>query len=149
MSVYEQVEAARSGKEPTLICQVPSGWVVLCKMQFLRGYCILMPDPIVQSLNNLNRQGRATFLDDMAIVGDALQAVTDAYRINYAIMGNADQVLHAHIVPRYLTESDEMRSGTPWSYPQETMDTILFDFERDKDLIIQLGLTIRNIYTIS
>ena len=149
MSVYEQVEAARSGKEPTLICQVPSGWVVLCKMQFLRGYCILMPDPIVQSLNNLNRQGRATFLDDMAIVGDALQAVTDAYRINYAIMGNADQVLHAHIVPRYLTEPDEMRSGTPWSYPQETMDTILFDFERDKDLIIQLGLTIRNIYTIS
>jgi diadenosine tetraphosphate (Ap4A) HIT family hydrolase len=118
-------------------------------MQFLRGYCILMPDPIVQSLNNLNRQGRATFLDDMAIVGDALQAVTDAYRINYAIMGNADQVLHAHIVPRYLTEPDEMRSGTPWSYPQETMDTILFDFERDKDLIIQLGLTIRNIYTIS
>ena len=149
MSVYEQVEAARSGKEPTLICQVPSGWVVLCKMQFLRGYCILMPDPIVQSLNNLNRQGRATFLDDMAIVGDALQAVTDAYRINYAIIGNADQVLHAHIVPRYLTEPDEMRSGTPWSYPQETMDTILFDFERDKDLIIQLGLTIRNIYTIS
>jgi diadenosine tetraphosphate (Ap4A) HIT family hydrolase len=149
LSVYEQVEAARSGKEPTLICQVPSGWVVLCKMQFLRGYCILMPDPIVQSLNNLNRQGRATFLDDMAIVGDALQAVTDAYRINYAIMGNADQVLHAHIVPRYLTEPDEMRSGTPWSYPQETMDTILFDFERDKDLIIQLGLTIRNIYTIS
>ena len=149
MSVYEQVEAARSGKEPTLICQVPSGWVVLCKMQFLRGYCVLMPDPIVQSLNNLNRQGRATFLDDMAIVGDALQAVTDAYRINYAIMGNADQVLHAHIVPRYLTEPDEMRSGTPWSYPQETMDTILFDFERDKDLIIQLGLTIRNIYTIS
>ena len=149
MSVHEQVEAARSGKEPTLICQVPSGWVVLCKMQFLRGYCILMPDPIVQSLNNLNRQGRATFLDDMAIVGDALQAVTDAYRINYAIMGNADQVLHAHIVPRYLTEPDEMRSGTPWSYPQETMDTILFDFERDKDLIIQLGLTIRNIYTIS
>jgi diadenosine tetraphosphate (Ap4A) HIT family hydrolase len=149
LSINEQVEAARSGKEPALICQVPSGWAVLCKMQFLRGYCILMPDPVVSSVNSLNRQERATFLADMTIIGDALQEVTGAYRINYAIMGNTDQVLHAHIVPRYLTEPDEMRAGTPWSYPQEIMDTILFDFERDKDLIIQLDSAIRNIYAIS
>ena len=146
MSVSLQVEAARSGAEPSLICQVPSGWVVLCTMQFLRGYCILMPDPVVESLNSLDKQERVMFLEDMAIVGDVLQKVTGAYRINYAIMGNSDQVLHAHIVPRYLTEPEEMRTGSPWSYPQEIMDTVLFDRERDKELMAQLGSEIRSFY---
>jgi len=51
-------------------------------MQFLRGYCILMADPIVPSLNDLSSQERTTFLNDMAIVGDVLQKITGAYRTN-------------------------------------------------------------------
>ena len=50
----------------------------------------------------------------MALVGDALLEVTGAYRINYAILGNTDPALHAHIVPRFLTEPDEYRKGPPW-----------------------------------
>ena len=138
MSVSKQVEAARTGVEPALICQVPSGWVVLCTMQYLRGYCILLPDPVVPSLNDLTRQQRTSYLYDMSVVGDALLDVTGAYRINYAIMGNSDQVLHAHIVPRYLTEPDEFRMSAPWSYSQTMMDTILFDYDRDKDLMWKL-----------
>ena len=107
-----------------------------------------MPDPIVSSLNSLSMQERATFLADMTIIGDALQEVTDAYRINYAIMGNADKVLHAHIVPRYLTEPEDVRTEVPWSYPQETMDSMLFDSERDKELITELGSVIKKYYEI-
>src|SRR5512145_1976807 len=138
MSVFQQVELARAGLEPALICQVPSGWVVLCTMQYLRGYCILLPDPVVPSLNDLTRRERECFLYDMSAVGDALLEVTGAYRINYAIMGNSDQVLHAHIVPRYRNEPDEFRMNVPWSYPQETIDSVLFDCERDRDLMHQL-----------
>lgn len=79
MSIARQVQAARAGTEPALICQVPSGWVVLCALQFLRGYSILMPDPIVPSLNNLSRSQRTQYLCDMALVGDALLEVTGAY----------------------------------------------------------------------
>jgi diadenosine tetraphosphate (Ap4A) HIT family hydrolase len=138
MSVSKQVEAARAGNEPALICQVPSGWVVLCVMQYLRGYCILLPDLVVPSLNSLTYQQRMSYLGDMTIVGDALLEVTGAYRINYAIMGNSDQVLHSHIVPRYLSEPDQYRMNTPWSYPQEIMDSTLFAPEHDKDLICQI-----------
>ena len=134
MSVFEQVKAARAGVEPALICQVPSGWVVLCSIQYLRGYCILLPDPVVPSLNDLTRQQRSDYLCDMSIVGDALLEVTGAHRINYAILGNSDQVLHAHIVPRYLTEPDEFRFNTPWSYPERIMKTASFDPDRDRDL---------------
>ena len=143
MSVAKQVELARAGLEPALICQVPSGWVVLCTMQYLRGYCILLPDPVVPSLNDLSRQQRATYLCDMSIVGDALLDVTGAHRINYAIMGNSDQVLHSHIVPRYLTEPEEFRLNTPWSYPQEIMNTTLFDSDRDQDLMCRIKDAIR------
>jgi diadenosine tetraphosphate (Ap4A) HIT family hydrolase len=138
MSISKQLEAARVGIEPALICQIPSGWVVLCNWQFLHGYCIQMPDPVVPSLNDLTQQARTVYLKDMTVIGDALLEVTGAYRINYAIMGNSDQVLHSHIVPRYLSEPDQYRMNTPWSYPQEIMDSMLFDYEHDKDLIHQI-----------
>ena len=143
MSVAKQVESARAGVEPALICQVPSGWVVLCTMQYLRGYCILLPDPVVPSLNDLTQEQRASYLCDMSTVGDALLAVTGAHRINYAIMGNSDQVLHSHIVPRYLTEPDEFRLSTPWSYPQEIMDNTFFNYGRDRDLMLKINDAIR------
>jgi diadenosine tetraphosphate (Ap4A) HIT family hydrolase len=114
-------------------------------MQFLRGYCILLPDPIVASLNDINRQQRADFLCDMALVGDLLMEVTGAYRINYAIMGSLDPALHAHIVPRYLDEPEEFRKGLPWSYPKELVDSTMFDYQRDKGLMQQIAgaLTVR------
>lgn len=137
-TIPQRVEAARAGNNPALICRVPSGWVILCDLQFLSGYCILLPDPVVPSLNDLNHQGRSGFLCDMALVGDALIEVTGAYRINYAIAGNSDPYLHAHIVPRYLSEPDEYRKGLPWSHPQAEIDSLLFDLARDKSLMEKL-----------
>jgi len=139
MTVSKQVEAARAGLEPALICQVPAGWVILCAMQYLPGYCILLPDPVVPSLNDLTRQQRAEYLWDMSIVGDALLEVTGAHRINYAIMGNSDPTLHSHIVPRFLAEPDEFRLNTPWSYPQEIMNATLFKSDRDRELMSKIN----------
>ena len=104
-------------------------------MQFLSGYCILLPDPVVPSLNDLSRAQRAEYLCDMATVGDALLEVTGAYRINYGIAGNTDPYLHAHIVPRYMTEPEALRKGLPWSHPKEEMDSVLFDAKRDEHLM--------------
>ena len=144
LTIPQRVESARTGTNPSVICRVPSGWVVLCDLQFLSGYCILLPDPVVPSLNDLNRKGRSEFLCDMATVGDALMEVTGAYRINYAIAGNTDPYLHAHIVPRYLTEPDELRKGLPWSHPQAEIDALLFDYNRDKPLMERLCQVIEN-----
>jgi len=138
ITIQERVETARAGTNPTMICRVPSGWVVLCDTQFLSGYCILLADPVVASLNDLNRLKRAEFLCDMVTVGDALLEVTGAYRINYAIAGNTDPYLHAHIVPRYMSEPEELRKGLPWSHPHSERDSLLFDYERDKPLMDRL-----------
>jgi diadenosine tetraphosphate (Ap4A) HIT family hydrolase len=143
MSIQQQVESARARTEPALICRVPSGWVILCAMQFLRGYSILMPDPVVESLNDLDQPQRSEFLCDMARIGDALMEVTGAYRINYAIMGNSDPVLHPHIVPRYRNEPDELRNGQPWAYSEEIIRDTMFDYEREKGLMREIAAAIQ------
>lgn len=142
-TIHQRVAAARSGTNPTVICQVPSGWVVLCDLQFLRGYCILLADPVVESLNVISRSQRNAYLYDMTLVGDALLEVTGAYRINYAVFGNTDPALHAHIVPRYATEPEEYRKGPPWSYPKEVVDATRFDYQRDLALIQEIAVAIQ------
>ncbi|MFT3895711.1 MAG: hypothetical protein QM730_29165 [Anaerolineales bacterium] len=139
----QRIESARNGTNPAVICQVPSGWVFLANLQYLRGYCILQADPIVELLNSLTQKERERYLFDTTLVGDALLEVTNAYRINYATLGNTEPVLHTHVVPRYFDEPEEFRANGPWSYPLEYQASILFDFERDKELMEKICAAIQ------
>jgi diadenosine tetraphosphate (Ap4A) HIT family hydrolase len=140
-----RIETARNGTNPSIICRVPSGWVALAEMQYLRGYCILLADPFVESINALDHAARTRFMLDMSIVGDALLKVTDAYRINYSMLSNTDPYLHAHIVPRYLNEPDENRRHLPWSYSKEHMASVPFELNRDRALMDELKLAIESL----
>ncbi len=93
-----------------------SGWVVLGERQVFAGYCLLLPDPVVPHLNALAGEDRCRFLADMAQVGDALIAVTGAIRINYAMFGNVDPALHAHLFPRLGSEPEATRTAQPWGF---------------------------------
>jgi diadenosine tetraphosphate (Ap4A) HIT family hydrolase len=114
--IHEQVAAARDGREPRVVARLYSGWVLFGQQQFVRGYALLLPDPVVPSLNALGAKERGQFLMDMTRVGDALLKVSGATRINYAIFGNVEPALHAHVVPRYLEEPEDMRTAQPWAY---------------------------------
>lgn len=140
--IHRRVESARAGTNPTVVCRVSSGWVVLGDIQFLRGYSLLLPDPVVPDLNALTKQQRLSYLYEMSIIGDALLEVTGAYRINYDILCNTEPALHAHVCPRYLTEPAELRQGPPWGYHARQLNQIPFDYERDKGLMGQLAAAI-------
>jgi diadenosine tetraphosphate (Ap4A) HIT family hydrolase len=114
--ITERVNLAREGKNPYVIRRMASGWAVMGDVQFLQGYCLLLPDPVVPSLNDLSEQARAAYLKDMVNLGDALLKVTGATRINYEILGNSEPELHAHLFPRYASEPDELRSKPAWFY---------------------------------
>jgi diadenosine tetraphosphate (Ap4A) HIT family hydrolase len=66
-------------------------------------------------LNVLQALERAQFLADMARVGDAVLAATGAVRINYALFGNAEPALHAHVFPRRADEAPGIRTAQPWA----------------------------------
>jgi diadenosine tetraphosphate (Ap4A) HIT family hydrolase len=142
--IHERVEAARAGTNPTVVCRVPSGWVVLGDNQLVRGYCILLCDPVVADLNSLKAKARAQYLHDMAVVGDALLEVTDAYRVNYEIECNTVPGLHAHIFPRYMSEPEHWRKVPVWFFEKERMPVPKFDAERDKELMLKIAGAIKS-----
>jgi diadenosine tetraphosphate (Ap4A) HIT family hydrolase len=113
-AIHRQVEAARRGELVRVIKRMTSGWAVLGDPQITRGYCLLLPDPVVAHLNALSGEARDRFLLDMAALGDAVLETTGADRINYEILGNVEPALHAHIIPRHASEDPELRKKPVW-----------------------------------
>lgn len=114
--IHERVESARKGDNPFVIRKANSGWIVIGDVQFLEGYCLLLADPVVSSLNDLTKKQRKEFLYEMSVVGDVLLEVTGCYLVNYEILGNSEKALHAHIFPRFLDEPVERRRMPAWFY---------------------------------
>lgn len=143
-AIDDLVERCRAARLPAAIAKVPSGWLVMGERQVLPGYCLLLPDPVVPHLNALPAQARSEFLDDMATIGDVLLAITAAARINYAIFGNVDPALHAHIFPRDSAEPESTRTAQPWALDWNAApfysDTLHGDFKR------RVGAEIRKRY---
>ena len=115
-AIHRRVAACRAGTDPTVIARLPSGWAVMGDPQVLRGYCLLLPDPVVPHLNALPPAGQAAFLADLARLGRAVLEVTGALRINYAMFGNLEPALHAHVHPRFADEPESLRTAHPWAY---------------------------------
>ena len=143
-TIHTLVDRCRAGQMPAAIAKLPSGWVVMGERQVLPGYCLLLPDPVVPHLNALATDARAQFLFDMALVGDVLLAITAAARINYAIYGNVDPALHAHIFPRDSAEPESTRTAQPWALDWKAAplysDALHGDFKR------RVGMELRKHY---
>jgi len=115
-AIHRRVNEARAGRDPTLLGRCASGWAVFGHQQFVQGYLLLLPDPVVPDLNSLTPERRSRFLLDMSHLGDALLRTTSPLRINYAIYGNLEPALHAHVIPRYRHEPEHLRTQQPWAY---------------------------------
>jgi diadenosine tetraphosphate (Ap4A) HIT family hydrolase len=131
-AIHRCVEACRAGREPAVIARMRSGWAVMGQRQVLAGYCLLLPDPVVPHLNVLTAAERDGFLADLGRLGDAVLAATGALRINYAIFGNLEPALHAHVHPRYVDEPAALRTNNPWAY--DWSQAPVFEVERHASL---------------
>lgn len=118
--ISDRVALARNGANDKVICKMPSGWAVMGDVQFLPGYCLLLPDPVVPSLNDLDTDARLSYLLDMTRLGDAVLQATGALRMNYEILGNSEPELHCHLFPRYATEPEHNRKMPAWFYDWKT-----------------------------
>lgn len=135
--VHQRVDEARKGLNPAVITRMDSGWAVLGDKQVVRGYCLLLPDPVVPQLNDLSYDERIRFLGDMTLIGDALLQVTGAIRINYTILGNWQPALYGHIFPRYESEPDSVRRAPVWMHDWDNATP--FNEERDRRFLDELA----------
>ncbi len=136
-AIHRMVDEARRGTLARAIARMASGWAVLGDPQITRGYCLLLPDPVVSDLNVLTGEARRQYLDDMARLGDAVLAVTGAERINYEILGNVEPALHAHVIPRHAGEDPALRTKPVWLHDWTTAPP--FDATAHRDLLTQIA----------
>ena len=115
-AITQRVERCRSGDDPDTLARMPSGWAILGKYQPapITGCCMLLPDPVVPSLNDLDEPARTRFLLDFARLGDAVLEATGAERINYLMLCNVVPELHGHVVPRFAHEDPPKRLMGPF-----------------------------------
>ena len=117
MEWYEnRILSAINGTNPMLIKELKGGYAVFGDVQFLPGYCVLLPKKEVNFLNVLTLEEREQFLSDMSVLGDAIIQSCTPIRVNYDILGNTDNFLHAHVFPRYEWESEERKKMPVWLY---------------------------------
>ena len=76
--IHHLVDDCRAGRCPRTIARIRSGWLVLGEAQFVRGYSLILPDPVVADLNALSHADRMTLLFEMTVVGDALLELAGA-----------------------------------------------------------------------
>ena len=135
--IHDRVKLAQAGDNPYVIAKMRSGWAVIGDVQPLQGYCLLLPDPVVPSINDLTTAQRLQYSEDMYFIGDLLLRHTDSHRINYEVLGNTEAAHHAHIIPRYQSEADGVR-GRPAMCGYRWKESRKFDPKVDGELVAAL-----------
>jgi diadenosine tetraphosphate (Ap4A) HIT family hydrolase len=143
----DRIGAAQRGENPLVLARMRSGFAVMGDYQFLPGYCVLLAAPQVNHLSDLPLPERTAFLVDMSLLGEAIMAVCEPRRMNYEILGNTDEYLHAHVWPRYNWEPQEYRAGPVWRYPhaQRFADEHAYSDERHGDQRRRIGEALRTL----
>jgi len=116
-AISNRLARIQRGEDPQMLARMGSGYAILGKFQpdAIVGACMLIPDPVVPSLNDLDDGARGAFLCDFARLGDAVLAATGAQRINYLILCNQVPELHAHAIPRFAGEDPDKRLMDPFT----------------------------------
>jgi diadenosine tetraphosphate (Ap4A) HIT family hydrolase len=101
---------------PYLIAEMETGYAVLADNQYLPGYSIFLAKECVPELHLLLPEVRATFLDEMSLVAEAVYRATEPRKLNYELLGNSVSHLHWHLFPRY--EDDPNPQFPVWMNPE-------------------------------
>lgn len=113
--ICRRIELIKGGKNKFFVKELKSGCVVLGDHQFYKGYTLLLSKIHTDELHKLKSSERSQFLEDMALVSEAVYKAFKPKKLNYELLGNTDSHLHWHIVPRY---KDDPNPDVPiWVIP--------------------------------
>ncbi|MFH0773686.1 MAG: HIT family protein [bacterium] len=101
--ICARISQIKELKNPYFARELKSGYVVLGDFQFYKGYTLFLSKTHVDELHKLGST-RSSFLNEMAIVAEAVFNVFKPNKLNYELLGNTDRHLHWHIIPRYDTD---------------------------------------------
>jgi diadenosine tetraphosphate (Ap4A) HIT family hydrolase len=92
----------------SLIWQFPHSFAILGPWQYFTGYCLLVSREHASELSQLGKN-RTAFLDEMALLAEAIEKCFQPHKLNYELLGNQVPHLHWHLFPRSVDDPNRLR----------------------------------------
>lgn len=100
-----------------LVWMFPHSFAVLGPWQYFTGYCMLISRDHAAELSQLGTK-RTAFLDEMAVLAEAIESCFRPHKLNYELLGNQVPHLHWHLFrARSMTRTACVPSGSTWKKP--------------------------------
>ena len=138
--ICERVAWCRKGENPYLIHEFPQSFFVIGDHQFYRGYSLLLFKQHRRELHELNREEYLGLSEELYLANQAISRTFSPWKMNNQCLGNQDQHVHWHILPRY--EDDPYHGTLPFTdYMKEEIE--LKDYIISHDEAVRLALQVR------
>ncbi len=92
-----------------VVWSFPHSIAFLGLWQYYPGYCVLVSKRHASELSQLGVH-RSAFLNEMAILAEAIEKCFPAHKLNCELLGNQVPHLHWHIFPRSIDDPDRLRA---------------------------------------
>lgn len=122
--VCDRIKMIASGTNPFFVRELETGYVVIGDHQHFRGYTLFLCKEHKTELFQLDDSFKLKYLEEMAIVAEAVAKAFGAEKMNYELLGNGDTHLHWHLFPRVSGDIGNYGNngkGPVWWLPREIM----------------------------
>ena len=111
--ICERVELWRKGENPYVIEEFEHSLFVVGDHQFYRGYSLILLKEHVRELHELSPEVYRGLMDELYRASQAVFKTFKPWKMNQQCLGNKDQHVHWHILPRY--EDDPYHGTLPFT----------------------------------
>ncbi len=130
--ICAQITLCERGQHPRLIAETSTAWAVMGQSQLFRGYSLLLCKAPARELHELDTEPRQKYLQEMALLAQAVFNATSPRKLNYECLGNIAGHLHWHILPRH---HEDLQPNSPvWSFWDQQDETHFYQSEHDDAL---------------
>jgi len=129
-AICERLKGISANK--ALVHEFANSYLLLGDHQYFMGYCVLIYKAHVRELHELDTDMQTALNQELMLATQAVVKAFQPWKMNHACLGNRDQHIHWHIIPRYESEADHQFD--PWKHADEFANYRIEDTE--KQLII-------------
>ena len=116
--VCKRIGTIKNGTNSYFVRELETGYVVIGDSQRIKGYTVFICKEHATELHHLSKEFRNKFLQEMAMVAEAVFNAFKPYKLNYELIGKGNaKHMHWHIFPRY--DGDTEDGGPVWKLGKE------------------------------
>lgn len=124
------IDRIKAHNFPDFVAELNASYVILGDQQFYRGYCVLFAKIHATELYLMPADAARELFDEMRLCAEAIATIVKPWKMNYECLGNSEPHVHWHLLPRFATESDELRQVLVWLRPGAERRVSLDDNDR-------------------